>query len=156
PGTGLRGRKRDSGAYRGGSRRCPGPDAGSGVVIRQAERRWRSRRGDLFPEAPALAWPTLTEDGAELTANQWGNLTHMPRSGLSVPRAFPPGDFIREELEARGWTQRDLAEIIGRPVQTVSAIVNQGNSAVPIRGFSMAFWHARGNRLRSSRSGQST
>jgi len=35
-------------------------------VIRQAERRWRSRRGDLFPEAPALAWPTLTEDGAEL------------------------------------------------------------------------------------------
>ena len=28
---------------------------------------------------------------------------------------FPPGDFIKEELEAREWTQRDLAEILGRP-----------------------------------------
>lgn len=117
-------------------------------MIRQAERRWRSRRGDLFPEAPALAWPTLTEDGAELTVNQWGNLTHVPRSGLSVPRAFPPGDFIREELEARGWTQRDLAEIIGRPVQTVSAIVNAKKEITPqtavalgaALGTSAAFW----------------
>ncbi len=72
----------------------------------------------------------------------------MPRSGLSVPRAFPPGDFIREELEARGWTQRDLAEIIGRPVQTVSAIVNAKKEITPqtavalgaALGTSAAFW----------------
>ena len=24
---------------------------------------------------------------------------------------FPPGDFLREELEARGWTQADLARL---------------------------------------------
>ena len=28
---------------------------------------------------------------------------------------FPPGDFIKEELEAREWTQGDLAEILGDP-----------------------------------------
>jgi HTH-type transcriptional regulator/antitoxin HigA len=36
---------------------------------------------------------------------------------------FSPGEFIREELEARGWTQGDLAEIMGRPVQVVNGIV---------------------------------
>jgi HTH-type transcriptional regulator/antitoxin HigA len=46
-------------------------------------------------------------------------------------QAFPPGDFIREELEARGWTQRDLAEILGRPVQAVSAIVNGKRVVTP-------------------------
>ncbi len=36
---------------------------------------------------------------------------------------FPPGDFIREELEARGWTQDDLAQILGRPQRLVSEVV---------------------------------
>jgi HTH-type transcriptional regulator / antitoxin HigA len=39
-------------------------------------------------------------------------------------QVFPPGDFIREELEARGWTQRDLARVIGRPLQAVNELVN--------------------------------
>ena len=37
---------------------------------------------------------------------------------------FPPGEFIREELEARGWTQSDLAKILGRPPQVINEIVN--------------------------------
>lgn len=37
---------------------------------------------------------------------------------------FPPGDFLREEMEARGWSQRDLARILGRPLQAVNEIVN--------------------------------
>ena len=37
---------------------------------------------------------------------------------------FPPGDFIREELEARHWTQKDLASVIGRPIQAVNEIIN--------------------------------
>lgn len=37
---------------------------------------------------------------------------------------FPPGDFIREELEARGWTQSDFARILGRPLQAVNEIIN--------------------------------
>lgn len=36
---------------------------------------------------------------------------------------FSPGEFIREELEARGWTQADLAGIIDRPIQTVNLII---------------------------------
>jgi addiction module HigA family antidote len=37
---------------------------------------------------------------------------------------FPPGDFIREELQARHWTQVDFARVIGRPLQVVNEIVN--------------------------------
>ena len=44
---------------------------------------------------------------------------------------FPPGDFIREELEARGWTQSDLSRILGRPFQTVNAIVNGRKAVTP-------------------------
>jgi HTH-type transcriptional regulator/antitoxin HigA len=36
---------------------------------------------------------------------------------------FPPGEFLREELEARGWTQKDLAKVIDRPLQAVNEIV---------------------------------
>lgn len=35
-----------------------------------------------------------------------------------------PGEFIREELEARGWSQRDLAYILGSPEQAVNMIVS--------------------------------
>ena len=54
----------------------------------------------------------------------------MPRPN-SPARAFPPGDFIQEELEARGWTQRDLAKILGRPVWAVNAIINAKKIVTP-------------------------
>ena len=31
-----------------------------------------------------------------------------------------PGEYLRDELEERGWTERELAEILGWPVQAVS------------------------------------
>lgn len=37
---------------------------------------------------------------------------------------FPPGEFLREELDARGWTQTDFAEILGRPVRLVNEIIS--------------------------------
>jgi HTH-type transcriptional regulator/antitoxin HigA len=43
----------------------------------------------------------------------------------------PPGVYIRMELEARGWSQVDLAQILGRAVQTVSDIVNGKRSITP-------------------------
>ena len=36
---------------------------------------------------------------------------------------FPPGDFLKEELEARGWSQAEFAEIIGRNPATVNRII---------------------------------
>src|SRR6478752_6273236 len=44
---------------------------------------------------------------------------------------FPPGDFIAEELEARGWTQGDLARILGRPLQAVNAIIRGKKAITP-------------------------
>ena len=37
---------------------------------------------------------------------------------------FPPGEYLADELDARSWSQADFAEIIGRPVQFVSEIIN--------------------------------
>jgi len=36
---------------------------------------------------------------------------------------FSPGEFIREELEERGWTQDDLAKIIGRNIAAINQII---------------------------------
>lgn len=36
---------------------------------------------------------------------------------------FPPGEILREELEARNWTQGDLADILGRPLTRVNEII---------------------------------
>lgn len=40
-----------------------------------------------------------------------------------VAEVFPPGVFIREELEARNWSQTELAEIIGRYTGEVSDLI---------------------------------
>ena len=37
--------------------------------------------------------------------------------------AIHPGEFLGEEIEARGMTQRQLAEQMGRPVQVVNEII---------------------------------
>jgi HTH-type transcriptional regulator / antitoxin HigA len=37
---------------------------------------------------------------------------------------FHPGEYIADELEARGWSQSDLAKIIERPFQHVNLMVN--------------------------------
>ena len=44
---------------------------------------------------------------------------------------FPPGDFIREELVARGWSQGDLANVLGRPLQTVNQVINGRKRITP-------------------------
>ncbi len=37
---------------------------------------------------------------------------------------FPPGDILRKELEARGWSQLKFAEILDRPPQLVNGVIN--------------------------------
>jgi HTH-type transcriptional regulator/antitoxin HigA len=44
---------------------------------------------------------------------------------------FPPGEFLKEELEARGWSQVDLAEILGRPPRLVSEIISGKRAISP-------------------------
>jgi HTH-type transcriptional regulator/antitoxin HigA len=44
---------------------------------------------------------------------------------IDVPaEVFQPGEYLRDELEARGWTQSEFARIIGRPIQVVNEIIN--------------------------------
>ncbi len=43
---------------------------------------------------------------------------------LIAAEVFPPGEFLREELEARGWTQADLAKILGRPRRLIGEIID--------------------------------
>lgn len=44
---------------------------------------------------------------------------------------FHPGEFIREELEARNWSQVELAEIIGRKPNVVSELIMGKRSVTP-------------------------
>jgi HTH-type transcriptional regulator / antitoxin HigA len=43
---------------------------------------------------------------------------------LIPAEVFPPGEFLRDELEARGWTQADLAKILGLPRRLISEIID--------------------------------
>lgn len=48
----------------------------------------------------------------------------MDFDARNVAEAFPPGEFIKEELDSRGWTQEQLADLMGQPSSVVSNIVN--------------------------------
>lgn len=66
-------------------------------------------------------------------------------------KAYLPGDIIRGELNKRGWTQTNLAERMGRPIQAVNEII-KGKKAITaataidlarsLRGTSAEFWLA--------------
>lgn len=44
---------------------------------------------------------------------------------------FPPGEFLKDELDARNWTQTEFAEIIGRPLRLVNDIITGKKSITP-------------------------
>ena len=41
----------------------------------------------------------------------------------ALAEVFPVGEILADELEARGWTQAEFAEVLGRPAQFVSEII---------------------------------
>jgi HTH-type transcriptional regulator/antitoxin HigA len=43
--------------------------------------------------------------------------------------AIPPGEFLAEEIEARGISQKELAKRMGRPVNAINEIIN-GKKAI--------------------------
>lgn len=48
----------------------------------------------------------------------------MAKASFKPAEVFPPGQFVRDELEARRWSQGDLAAILNRPIQVVNEIIN--------------------------------
>jgi HTH-type transcriptional regulator / antitoxin HigA len=57
---------------------------------------------------------------------------------LVPARVFPPGRTLSRELEARNWTQKDLAEIMDRPGQTINAIVKGTKQITPDTALELA------------------
>ncbi len=52
-------------------------------------------------------------------------------STMIPAEAFPPGAFLRDELAERGWAEGEFAQIIGRPIQVVSEILNGKKEITP-------------------------
>lgn len=44
---------------------------------------------------------------------------------------YHPGYFVREELKTRGWSQSDLAWVIGCPAQSINLLVNEKKGISP-------------------------
>lgn len=55
--------------------------------------------------------------------------------------AFHPGEYLQDEIDARGWTQAELAEILGRPLAAINEIVTGKRGITPetAHGLSAAF-----------------
>lgn len=54
---------------------------------------------------------------------------------------FPPGEFLREELEAREWSQQELADILDRPPRLISELIAGKRALTPetAKGLADAF-----------------
>jgi HTH-type transcriptional regulator/antitoxin HigA len=50
---------------------------------------------------------------------------------LNVGNGASPGNYIRAELQRRGWTQEDLARIMNKPLPTINRIIQGKHSIVP-------------------------
>jgi len=50
---------------------------------------------------------------------------------LAPARVPAPGKILHREIEARGWTQKDLAEIMGCPIQTINEIIRGTKQITP-------------------------
>lgn len=46
-------------------------------------------------------------------------------------QVLPPGEFIKEEMEARGWTQEELATVMGRPRRLIGELLSGDKNLTP-------------------------
>ena len=53
-------------------------------------------------------------------------------------RAIAPGRILTRELDARGWTQKDLAGIMGRPPQAINEIIKGSKQITPETALELA------------------
>ncbi len=69
-------------------------------------------------------------------------------NNLTPAQVVTPGSILERELEARGWTQKDLAEIMQRPPQAINEIIKGTKQITPetalelskALGISEQFW----------------
>jgi HTH-type transcriptional regulator/antitoxin HigA len=67
---------------------------------------------------------------------------------LKPARLIPPGRILERELTARGWTQAELAKVLGRPKQVINEIIHAKKRITPetalelgaALGVSAEFW----------------
>ncbi|MEW6027989.1 MAG: HigA family addiction module antitoxin [Chloroflexota bacterium] len=62
----------------------------------------------------------------------------MNRNGRPA-RVISPGKILTQELDARDWTQRDLAVIMGRPYQAINEIINGTKQITPDTARELAY-----------------
>lgn len=48
----------------------------------------------------------------------------VTKTGAYPDVAIPPGEFLAEEIEARGITQKELAKRMARPLNAINEIIN--------------------------------
>jgi HTH-type transcriptional regulator / antitoxin HigA len=65
------------------------------------------------------------------TTNQSSRRNSNISQKLAPARVPTPGKILSQELEARGWIQKDLAEIMGRPVQSIDEIIQGSKQITP-------------------------
>lgn len=55
-----------------------------------------------------------------------------------IALVLPPGEVLKDELGARGWSQADLATILGRPPRVVSEIIRGKRAISPATASELA------------------
>lgn len=104
------------------------------------ERIWtRFARGSLF--ITELYAQVMSFSRGIFTLGVTACLRYLKRSKITTKgsamserypaEVFPPGEFLRDILEHRGWTQTEFAEIIGRPTRVVNEIIAAKRSVTP-------------------------
>src|SRR3546814_13133281 len=64
----------------------------------------------------------MTKPASSLSSCPSAITTDLPKDACmnTAAEIFPPGEFLKDVLEARGWSQTELAEIIGRPTRLIN------------------------------------
>lgn len=55
----------------------------------------------------------------------------MNNNNITTAEAFPPGEFLRDELEVRGWKQTEFAKMIGQSHRLVNELIAAKRAVTP-------------------------
>jgi HTH-type transcriptional regulator / antitoxin HigA len=79
-----------------------------------------------FPETIGLYWKGSRKTACVLL--MW-RTTMVTKTEVYPDMAIHPGEYLAEEIEARGISQKELAERMGRPLNAINEIIN-GKKAI--------------------------